>query len=445
LGTCLSLFGCGLSALSVFELNLYTKNCLNQFDKSNLHVRKTLRFLLIGVSILLGLEILRGTIDIMQLRRLPTSAAPSKFPVARGVIHVHSRYTDGSGTVEEILQAARSCSLDFVVITDHNTLAARRDGYENFHPGEPGKAGRTLLLVGEEISTAAGHVLSIGASRSHFAPGITDISRLMENIHADSGIAIIAHPDHPRLGWKRGNFGGADGIEIINADREWRNDSPLEIVDAWVGELLGLPGMHYLIDAPSENLRSWDQDSAWAGLAGIGSVDAHARFRLFGETVFYFPSYARTFSLLNTFVILHEALSCDSYLARRQVVEALGKGRCFFAFQGLGDASGFEFYAENHQAVFLPHDTLFASDSAAATLLASAPSAENVVVQLYRNGEATESAHTSESRIQITQPGVYRIIVFQERPQWPWRSRRRVPWIFSNPIYVLPRHQASSG
>jgi nitrogenase molybdenum-iron protein alpha/beta subunit len=35
----------------------------------------------------------------------------------KGAIHVHSTYSDGTGTVEEIMQAANEAGLDFVVIT----------------------------------------------------------------------------------------------------------------------------------------------------------------------------------------------------------------------------------------------------------------------------------------------------------------------------------------
>ena len=408
-------------------------------------VRKIFVISLLVLITLLGLEMLRSMIDMLLLRPLPTHVHPSKFSVVRGVIHVHSRYSDGSGAVETIVQAAQSCSLDFVILTDHNKIDARRDGYEKFYPDSATaerQAGRTLLLVGEELSTSAGHVLSIGASRTHYTPGITDIPELIEGIRADSGVSIIAHPDHPRLGWKRPSFGGAGGVEIINADREWRNDSPLEVIEAFVGELIGLPGMHYLIDLPAENLQRWDTDPAWAGLTGIGSVDTHARLKLFSLGVVAFPSYERMFGLLNTYLILDEPFSENAYLARRQIVMALAQGRSFFAFHSLGDATGFEFYGENKEDIIVPQDTLWVDKQEQATLNVNVPATKNFVVQLYRNGAATGMSNKPESRFFIEGPGAYRVVVFQERVQWPWFSRRRMPWIFSNPIHVKQREAA---
>lgn len=396
-------------------------------------MRKTLALLLLFLAVLLGSEILRGTIDILLLRRLPTSSASSHFPIARGAIHVHSRYSDGSGTIDEIMQAAQACSLDFVILTDHNNIGARLDHLEKFY-------GRTLLLIGEEISTTAGHVLSIGAACSHTAPVIDDIPLLIKNIHADSGLSFIAHADHPRMRWKSAGLAGARGIEIINADSEWRNDPPLEVLDALVAELVGLPGMHYLIDLPTDNLRRWDEELRSRRLIGIGAVDAHARIKLGGDKFWAFPSYQEMFALLNTFVVLKKPLSRDVSTARRQIIEALAEGRSFFAFNSLGYADGFEFNGEGNDGVKLPQDTLFVDAQTVSSLRVKVPATKKFVVQLYRNGLATEASHAAASRFQLNAPGVYRVIVYQERLQWPWFSTRRVPWIFSNPIFAVPRN-----
>lgn len=400
-------------------------------------MRKTLALLALFLAILLGLEILRGLLDILFLRRLPALSSSGPFPVARGVIHVHSRHSDGSGTVDDIMRTAQACGLDFVILTDHNTLAARSSAREGFY-------GPTLLVVGEEISTAAGHVLSVAAARSHAAPAISDIARLVEDIHADSGLAFIAHADHPRIRWKLTEVGGAHGMEIVNADSEWRNDPPLELLDALVAELIGLPGMHYLIDLPVDNFRRWDNELRSRRLVGIGSVDAHARIKLGSSRTWAFPSYQRMFSLLNTFLVLEQPLSHDADAARRQILEALRDGRVFFALQSLGKADGFAFYGEEMDSIKLPQDTLFVGAQLSASLRVKVPAERAFVVQLYRNGLATETSHAAESRFVLSESGAYRVIVFQERIQCPWLSARRVPWIFSNPIFAVARNAVAT-
>lgn len=42
-----------------------------------------------------------------------------------GNLHIHTRYSDGSGSVSQVLRAGRRAGLDFLVVTDHRTLAAR--------------------------------------------------------------------------------------------------------------------------------------------------------------------------------------------------------------------------------------------------------------------------------------------------------------------------------
>jgi len=39
-----------------------------------------------------------------------------------GAIHIHSVYSDGTGNIEDIAQAAYETGLDFIMMTDHNTL-----------------------------------------------------------------------------------------------------------------------------------------------------------------------------------------------------------------------------------------------------------------------------------------------------------------------------------
>ena len=72
-----------------------------------------------------------------------------------GAIHVHSLYSDGGGTVSTVVQAGQETGLDFIILTDHGTLQPRYDGYQKYY-------GDLLLLVGEEVNTSAGHLLSLG-------------------------------------------------------------------------------------------------------------------------------------------------------------------------------------------------------------------------------------------------------------------------------------------
>ena len=74
------------------------------------------------------------------------------------VAHVHSTYSDGTATVAELVDAARTVGADCVLLTDHDTLEARRRGEEGWRGG-------VLLLVGHEVSPKGGHLLVFGVDQ----------------------------------------------------------------------------------------------------------------------------------------------------------------------------------------------------------------------------------------------------------------------------------------
>jgi histidinol phosphatase-like PHP family hydrolase len=49
------------------------------------------------------------------------------------VVHVHSTFSDGTATVPELVEATRRAGADALLLTDHDTLAARRHGLEGWH------------------------------------------------------------------------------------------------------------------------------------------------------------------------------------------------------------------------------------------------------------------------------------------------------------------------
>ena len=49
-------------------------------------------------------------------------------------LHMHTRYSDGSGTHRDIAQAAMQAGVDAVIVTDHNVLVQGVEGYYRFGP-----------------------------------------------------------------------------------------------------------------------------------------------------------------------------------------------------------------------------------------------------------------------------------------------------------------------
>ena len=84
-----------------------------------------------------------------------TDAAP-----IRGAIHVHTRRSDGTGTVDDVAAAARRAGLQFVIFTDHGDGTRGSD--------TPVYRYGVLCIDAVEISTNGGHVVALGLPQSEF-------------------------------------------------------------------------------------------------------------------------------------------------------------------------------------------------------------------------------------------------------------------------------------
>jgi predicted metal-dependent phosphoesterase TrpH len=104
-------------------------------------------------------------------------------------LHMHSHFSDGLGSVEDILAfVGQRTDLDVIAITDHNTiegaLRARDLVQQQGAPFE--------VIVGEEVSTREGHVLTLFIEK-RIRPGLS-VEQTIELAHQQGGLAIIAHP-----------------------------------------------------------------------------------------------------------------------------------------------------------------------------------------------------------------------------------------------------------
>ncbi|WP_206673686.1 CehA/McbA family metallohydrolase [Pseudactinotalea terrae] len=94
------------------------------------------------------LEVPRGS-----ARALP---APRGLTWFAGDFHAHTLHSDGSESIDQLAARAVSSGLDFVAVTDHNTVS--------HHAHLPGVGSRhgVSLLPGQEVTTAHGHANAFG-------------------------------------------------------------------------------------------------------------------------------------------------------------------------------------------------------------------------------------------------------------------------------------------
>jgi hypothetical protein len=111
----------------------------------------------------------------------------------RGDFHVHSRESgDATAELEEIVALARERGLDFVVLTDHNTVSQ----IDLIAPLQAA-TDDVLLLRGIEVTTYAGHGNALGVvdyvDHRVGLEGLT-ISDVIADVRAQGGLFSISHP-----------------------------------------------------------------------------------------------------------------------------------------------------------------------------------------------------------------------------------------------------------
>ncbi len=111
-----------------------------------------------------------------------------------GAIHIHSTYSDGAGTVGEIAQAANRAGLDFLVLCDHSSLQARADGQDGWR-------GRTLILIGTEVTTDTGHLLALDVPDG-FLPAPDEAVQAQRAILQSGGLGFVALPCDLKDHWR---------------------------------------------------------------------------------------------------------------------------------------------------------------------------------------------------------------------------------------------------
>lgn len=344
-------------------------------------------------------------------------------------VHVHSLHSDGTGTVSEIAAAAAAADVDVVLLTDHDTLAARAHGEERWH-------GPVLVCVGEEVTPRPGHhYLAFGIDRTIDHRGRTPLE-VVAAVEQAGGFGFLAHPfsvgapAFPRIpasGWDGLLPAGATGLELWSMVTDTVERLPARR-DAL--RFMLAPRAATQLDHPRpEALETWDRGTAERRVVAIGGLDAHQfGLRIAGRVPLRLMSYRRSFGLLSTHVLLERPPTGDADVDRAAVYGALREGRCFLARDDLAPARGFRFWADGPEHVEMGGES---HSGGGFKLHVRLP--RKAELRILRNG--AEFAHTRRATsldAPAPEPGVYRVEV-------SLRNRRRQrTWIVSNPIYVRP-------
>jgi len=168
----------------------------------------------------------------------------------RGDLHMHTAHSDGACPSQSgksvpcpvffTAQAAAARGLDFIAITDHNSVSQ----YNAMRELQP-YFDKLLLIPGREMTTFWGHFNIFGVTqfvdyRASAATGL-DVNSILRDVRAKNGIASVNHADSPSgeacmgCGWTP--LSPVDptllsGVEVINGGR-----ITLSSADFWDAQL----------------------------------------------------------------------------------------------------------------------------------------------------------------------------------------------------------------
>ena len=340
----------------------------------------------------------------------------SSFLTIPGAIHIHTTYSDGTGTVPEVAAAARRAGLRWIVITDHDDLRAKAE--EGWYDG-------VAVLAGYEITPERNHYLVCGLDEvvsNELAPA--DYVRLVAE---KGGLGFVAHPDervtneHTRpFRWDDWSLRGFTGIELWNYMSEWieRYTRRTRYVNYFFPQLV--------VRGPTaETLAWWDllATEGWRP-TGIVGADVHAvRVRAWGRVWEVFP-YEQVFRTLTNYLVVEQPLEAAFSEASRQILNALRRGRVIMANRTWGEA------ASTHFVALLPDGsraTVGDTVSLGGQIVLDFRAPARGHITLYRNGQVlVRNRWARRLRHVVREPGHYRVEVRR------WGQL----WILTNHIHV---------
>jgi hypothetical protein len=345
-------------------------------------------------------------------------------------LHMHTRYSDGTGLHKDIAAAAIRQGLDAVIVTDHNVLVKDFEGYHR----EGDK--RVLMLIGQEVHDQArdpqvNHLLIFGAKRD-LATLAEDPQALINAVRDAGGICFLAHPHEPAaplfhetaITWDSWDVQGYTGIEL------WNHLSHLKYkLTSWPSSIFHVFFPQFFMDTPDPStLKKWDELLASGRrVVALGGSDAHELHYGLGpirRTIFPYDLHFRT---LNTHLLLDSPLGDDSRADCERVLAALGAGRGWIGHDQIAPTRGFRFHAQGREAEATIGEEIPLTGGV--TLQAKLPAAAEI--SLWRNGQRVQVWKRADRGVYtVTEAGVYRVEVHKR----VLGARRG--WIYSNPIYI---------
>jgi len=342
-----------------------------------------------------------------------------------GNIHIHSTFSDGAGTVSEIVQSASKVGLDFIILNDHDFQTdALHLEVEGFNNG-------VLTLVGLEIGDRYHHYLAYGLKKMVRA-GDSSPQEVIDRVNDQGGFGFLAHPFEKGMPfhdkskaytWNDLTVADFTGIDIWNFSSRWKE----RVKTAFHG-LFFLLFKSGLLKGPSkETLAFWDGACQKRRVVAVGGSDAHGAVFKWGMLRFRPLTYDLLLNTVNIHLLLNRELPEDFSEARAEVYTAMREGRLFVAHERLAPAKGFRFKYVSDEGL----NIIMGGEGEFNPGHIHVRTPRHGEIRLVRDGSLSERIFARKAAFRAEKNGVYRVEVFFYCFPFGWR-----PWIFSNPVYL---------
>ncbi len=172
----------------------------------------------------------RAQISLVPTGDLPSSSPRAPFaPWLRGELHCHTVHSDGDLTPRELVELAKTRSLDFLAIADHNTIASQRELAMLRDPG-------LVLIRGVEVTSFYGHFCCWGIPDwvDFRVTSPQQMVAALEFANSDGAVTSANHPKPLGPMWDFATVANYQCIEVWNGSWQVRNQDSL---DFWVRQL----------------------------------------------------------------------------------------------------------------------------------------------------------------------------------------------------------------
>lgn len=340
-----------------------------------------------------------------------------------GVIHVHSSYSqDSEASVELIARAARRAGVDFVVISDHNTLGALRE--EGWH-------GNVLILAGEEVGLPrSNHYLALGITEE-VPPGAP--REVIQAVLAQGGFGFLAHPffeGNKRLGlpaclWEDWDADGYTGLSLF----DYSTDAASRLGLLTYLLFTAFPWLD--VDRPRpKTLEKWNELLETRRPVAIGTVDAHLQYVRLGPIRVPVHPFQSFFRFVRTHIVTEDSLNGELTHDKKLVYRALQHGSCFVANEYVGSARGFSVRVRcGDKCATMGQEIALEGGGRRGVLEVCSPIPAEL--RLLLDGREVSSASGTSLTYAVSVPGVYRVEAFRRH------CLRLKPWVYTNPVYVV--------